>query len=171
MNSLDETKFSFGAFTIQPSEVFVTSQHSFAFVNLKPIVPGHVLVSPKRVVQRFTEMTSEEVADLWILVQRVGKVVESHYSAASLTLAMQDGPLAGQSVPHVHVHVLPRRAGDFARNDDVYDALEQGSKEMAPEITKQQQGERLDLDQERRVATPQEMAAEAATLRALFVTA
>lgn len=44
---------------------------------------------------------------------------------------LQDGPLAGQSVPHVHVHVLPRRAGDFARNDDVYDALEQGSKEMA----------------------------------------
>ncbi|MEW5300284.1 MAG: hypothetical protein WDW36_003225 [Sanguina aurantia] len=157
MNSLDETKFSFGAFTIQPSEVFVTSQHSFAFVNLKPIVPGHVLVSPKRVVQRFTEMTSEEVADLWILVQRVGKVVESHYSAASLTLAMQDGPLAGQSVPHVHVHVLPRQ-----------DVMPDSGRR---EITEQQQGERLDLDQERRVATPQEMAAEAATLRALFVTA
>ena len=35
----------------------------------------------------------------------------------------QDGPEAGQTVPHVHVHVLPRRAGDFENNDEVYDAI------------------------------------------------
>ena len=39
-------------------------------------------------------------------------------------LPCQDGETAGQSVPHVHVHCLPRKAGDFKRNDDVYDALD-----------------------------------------------
>jgi bis(5'-adenosyl)-triphosphatase len=116
-------------------------------VNLKPVVPGHVLVSPKRVVARFAELAPEEVSDLWwaatawhedaaaarplqpcptrsdaaglnrvqacaaacrCLAQRVGAAIEPHFGAQSLTLAIQDGPSAGQTVPHVHVHILPR---------------------------------------------------------------
>lgn len=57
--------YKFGPWPIHASEVFVTSPLSFAFVNLKPVVPGHVLVSPKRVVARFAELTADEVADLW----------------------------------------------------------------------------------------------------------
>lgn len=79
-----------------------------AAVNLKPVVPGHVLLSPKRVVARFAELSPEEVADLWTLAQRVGAAIEPHFGASSLTLAIQDGPQAGQTVPHVHVHILPR---------------------------------------------------------------
>ena len=44
---------------------------------------------------------------------------------------MQDGPLAGQTVPHVHIHVLPRKKGDFERNDEVYDAIDAASKDVA----------------------------------------
>ena len=51
----------------------------------------------------------EQVADLWQLAQRVGAAIQPHYGASSLTLAIQDGPEAGQTVSHVHVHVLPRK--------------------------------------------------------------
>lgn len=51
--------------------------------------PGHVLISPVRVVQRFAELTPEEVSDLWSLAQLVGKTLEPHYKASSLTLAIQ----------------------------------------------------------------------------------
>ena len=101
-------EYLFGPWKIAADEVFATSPHCFAFVNLKPVVPGHVLVSPKRVVPRFAELAPEEVADLWCLAQRVGAAIEPHFGAASLTLAIQDGPLAGQTVPHVHIHILPR---------------------------------------------------------------
>ena len=45
--------------------------------------------------------------------------------------ALQDGPAAGQTVPHVHIHVLPRKLGDFEPNDKIYDALDDSSKEDA----------------------------------------
>lgn len=64
-----------------------------------------------------------------LVAQRVGAAVEPHFGAASLTLAIQDGPAAGQTVPHVHIHVLPRREGDFSPNDAVYDAIDASEKE------------------------------------------
>ncbi|XP_073389450.1 bifunctional bis(5'-adenosyl)-triphosphatase/adenylylsulfatase FHIT isoform X2 [Physcomitrium patens] len=154
-----EKTFYFGKFRIDPTEVFLVTQHSYAFVNLKPVVPGHVLVSPKRVVHRFLDLTPEETSDLWLTAQRVGQKIEPFFEASSLTFAIQDGAQAGQTVSHVHVHILPRRVGDFENNDEVYDVLDEKEKQLA---------EKLDLDKERKDRTFEEMAAEAAELRALF---
>ncbi|KAK9840131.1 hypothetical protein WJX74_003913 [Apatococcus lobatus] len=144
--STTEESYSFGQFDISKSESFAQSKLSFAFVNLKPIVPGHVLVSPQRVVPRFGQLKPEEIGDLWVLASKVGQAVEKHFEADSLTFAIQDGPAAGQSVSHVHIHILPRRAGDFERNDQVYDAIEASSKQEAAD----RQGKKLDLDAERK---------------------
>ena len=89
----------------------------------------------------------------------------------AFNVAVQDGPRAGQSVPHVHVHILPRTAGDFARNDDVYDELEAWaprSEEGA--ARKKQTGKRLEVldDEDRRDRTMEEMADEADEYRALM---
>ena len=86
-----------------------------------------MLVSSKRVVERFGDLTKAEVADIWELAQEVGTKVERHFGADSLTLCIQDGPSAGQTVKHVHIHCLPRKAGDFENNDEVYDKLEEAS--------------------------------------------
>lgn len=117
-------KISFGPWVIAPSQVFFESALSYGIVNLKPIVPGHVLVIPKRVTPRFQELTPDEVIDLYTSVHSISKRLENAYNADALNIAMQDGVHAGQSVPHVHVHILPRRAGDFKRNDDVHEEIE-----------------------------------------------
>jgi len=101
---------------------------TYAIVNLKPIVPGHVLVCSTRPVPRLADLRTDELAELMHAVQRIGRVVERAYKADGLTIACQDGRAAGQTVPHFHIHVLPRRMqGDrFAgtRNDVVYTDLE-----------------------------------------------
>ena len=70
------------------------------------------------------ELTAEEVNDLFHCVHHVAPILERNYGAEALNIAIQDGAASGQSVPHLHVHMLPRRTGDFARNDDVYEELE-----------------------------------------------
>jgi bis(5'-adenosyl)-triphosphatase len=86
-----------------------------------------VLVSPRRVVPRISELSPDEVADLFLTVQRVGRMVERVYGATSLNIALQDGVDAGQSVPHVHTHIIPRKNNDMAHrggNDAIYGMLE-----------------------------------------------
>lgn len=146
--------FRFGQHLIKPSVVFLKTELSFALVNRKPVVPGHVLVCPLRPVERFRDLNPDEVADLFQATQRVGSVVEKHFQGTSLTFAMQDGPEAGQTVKHVHVHVLPRKVGDFHRNDSIYDELQKHDKE--------------EEDSPALWRSEEDMAAEAAALRAYF---
>jgi len=96
--SVEATDRAFGKFTIPHEHVFYdsASQRTQAFVNLRPLAPGHVLVTPRRVVPRLVELSIEERDDLFLAVRAV------------VELGIQDGRQAGQSVPHVHVHVIPR---------------------------------------------------------------
>ncbi|XP_012696583.2 bis(5'-adenosyl)-triphosphatase isoform X1 [Clupea harengus] len=148
------TTFRFGQHIIKASAVFLKTELSFAVVNRKPVVPGHVLVCPLRPVERFRDLSPDEVADLFSTTQRVANVVEQHFCGTSLTIAIQDGPEAGQTVKHVHVHLLPRKTGDFERNDSVYDELQKHDKENEDVPSKWR--------------TEEEMAAEASVLRNLL---
>ena len=68
-------------------------------VNFRPLVPGHVLIISRRRVPRLSELNTEEVSDLFRSVQLVGKFVEKVYNSQALTIALQDGIAAGQTVP------------------------------------------------------------------------
>ena len=102
---------------------------SYVLVNKKPVLPGHLLVIPQRIAHRFTDLNPDEVQDLFMTVQVVQRMIESFTSSNSSTICIQDGKEAGQTVQHVHVHVLPRKSGDFAENDDIYDKLQNHDRE------------------------------------------
>lgn len=96
-------------------------------VNIRPLLPGHVLVVPRRVTSRVSDLTHDEVIDLFLAVQHVGRMVERVYQASSLNIAIQDGVDAGQSVPHVHTHIIPRKPSDMSDkggSDAIYSMLE-----------------------------------------------
>jgi bis(5'-adenosyl)-triphosphatase len=156
----------FGKFRISPRHVFFKSAKSAAFVNLRPIVPGHTLVIPQRIVARLDDLAQEEYVDLWNSVRVVQRVLEQHYQAEGFNVSVQDGLSAGQSVPHVHVHILPRKSNDFEPNDIVYDKLE----EWAPREEFSALKPRLSVpeDSKRHDRTVDEMAAEAALYRDLL---
>lgn len=156
----------FGRFAIPQGQLFFqsASRLTLGLVNLRPIVPGHVLLIPARPAPRVADLTDAELCDLWRSVAEVAARLEAHYGASAANLAVQDGPAAGQTVPHVHVHVLPRRGGDFASNDNVYDELEayDGRREEG------RVGLAVPPDEARVDRTADEMAAEARALRALW---
>jgi diadenosine tetraphosphate (Ap4A) HIT family hydrolase len=104
-------------------------------VNKSPIVRGHVLFCPKQPKRFLAELEGPVAADLWHTVHTLSPSLSRIFGATSRTIALQDGPEAGQSVEHVHIHWIPRRGGDFARNDDVYTALEQKNTEKAMKST------------------------------------
>ncbi|SJL06079.1 related to Bis(5'-nucleosyl)-tetraphosphatase [asymmetrical] [Armillaria ostoyae] len=155
-------------------QAFYRSSLSFAIVNLKPIVPGHVLVIPNRVAHRLTDLNDAELSSLMISVQRVGRVIERVYGGDALTVACQDGKAAGQSVPHVHFHVMPRKThGDrFSENrDEIYPELERAEGSLASDLKQTQhesQSLRVDADENRPPRTMEDMEKEANWLKTFF---
>ncbi|KAH6921644.1 hypothetical protein HPB50_003845 [Hyalomma asiaticum] len=151
----DKDQYQFGQVTLEASQLFYKSSLSMAFVNKMPVLPGHVLVAPIRPALRLSDLSSEEVQDLFLVVQRVQSVVEKQFGASSSTVSIQassnDGPDAGRSINHIHVHVLPRKPGDFSHNDNVYVKLQEHDK-----------------DDKKPKRSVEEMAEEAQKLRALF---
>lgn len=112
-------------------------------MNLKPLLPGHVLVSPFRQVQHLTDLNSHEISDLFLTVQQVSRTLKRVYNATALNVAVQDGEAAGQSVPHVHAHVIPRREGDMdsrGGGDKIYELLEGSDGDVGAHQSEQENG-------------------------------
>ncbi|KAL9459046.1 hypothetical protein AB3S75_002434 [Citrus x aurantiifolia] len=151
MSSIEQ--YAFGPFKIDPRQVFYSTPLSYALVNLRPLLPGHVLVCPRRDAVRFGDLTADETRDLWLTAQTVGTQLESYHKASSLAFAIQDGPQAGQTVPHVHIHIVPRKAASSEENDGNKDVKEK---------------QKLDLDIQMKNRTMEEMAQEADEYRSLL---
>ncbi|MEK7620756.1 MAG: HIT domain-containing protein [Patescibacteria group bacterium] len=108
---------------------------AFAFLTNTPINPGHTLVSPKRVVATSDELTDKELLDIFKLVSQIKKVLKKAYGAEGFNCAWNEGKDYGQSVPHFHLHIVPRTP-----NDDGIDEYEPrkflyrpGSRQESPE--------------------------------------
>ena len=105
-------------------QVFFKSKYTYALVNLKPLVPGHVLVVPLRTnILRFADLSSEESIDYMNTLQLIHKFIQHIYKADALNIAIKDGPESGQSVPHLHTHIIQRYKTD-GYGDSIYTKLE-----------------------------------------------
>lgn len=112
LNNLNN-EIKFGPWTIEPSQIFYESNLCYGLVNLKPIIPGHVLIITKRICSRMKDLNINEINDLFLTVYKISPIIEKYYNSNALNIAIQDGEAAGQSVPHIHVHILPRKVSDY----------------------------------------------------------
>ena len=108
---------------------------AWSFPTNIPIVPGHTLIVPTRCVATFAELTSEECDALFVMMRDIQKALKKAYGAEGFNVAWNEGAVAGQSVPHFHVHLLPRKEGDTGVHQ--YDPREflyrPGSRETSPQ--------------------------------------
>lgn len=77
-----------------------------------PTTAGHLQIVPYRHVESFFDMTDREARDFHSLARRMKRWLLERFHADGFTLGVDDGAAAGRSVPHLHVHIIPRRHGD-----------------------------------------------------------
>lgn len=83
-----------------------------AFLDINPCSPGHAVVAPRRHYKLLTDMPPEAVKDLFAAVVLVERAVKTAMNAPAANVGVNDGELAGQGLPHVHVHIIPRYKDD-----------------------------------------------------------
>lgn len=86
-------------------------EHTLAFMDIAPSVEGHVLVIPKAPAKEIFDLSAEGAAGLMRATHAVAKAVKKALNAPGLMLVQLNGVAAGQSIPHVHFHILPRTEG------------------------------------------------------------
>jgi histidine triad (HIT) family protein len=98
-----------------PARVVHEDETTLAFLDANPLAPGHTLVVPKDHRERLEDVSADLAPDVFAALHRVSPAVEAAVDADATTVAINNGTAAGQEVPHVHAHVVPRFEDDGGR--------------------------------------------------------
>jgi len=99
----------------QPGHVVYEDEDTVAFLDANPLARGHTLVVPREHHSRFEELPTHVVEALFSAAHHLVPVIEEAVDPDGFNVGFNDGEVAGQVVPHTHVHVVPRFEGDGGR--------------------------------------------------------
>ena len=85
---------------------------AFALRDAFPVSPGHTLIVPRRHIASFFDATDDERTALLDLLARMKAILAQEHSPAGYNIGINDGLAAGQTIPHLHIHLIPRYVGD-----------------------------------------------------------
>lgn len=108
----------------QPEDYFLQTEHFAAIYNISPIVPGHSLIIPKQHIESLFWLKKEELLEFMELGRRTANLLGSIFETDAFDWAIQEKEAAGQSVAHLHMHVVPRIVNDLPDPGDWYKELE-----------------------------------------------
>jgi histidine triad (HIT) family protein len=94
-----------------PSVKVYEDAKTLAFMDVMPQAEGHVLVIPKEAAENLFDLSAEGAGAMMATTQKVAKAVKKALDVPGVMLAQLNGASAGQSVFHVHFHIIPRRGG------------------------------------------------------------
>lgn len=95
-----------------PSAKIYEDEHSFAFLDINPVNPGHTLLVPKRHFTNLYETSDEILKELAPTIKKLAIAVKKAVSADGINIGMNNDSAAGQLIFHAHFHIIPRRAED-----------------------------------------------------------
>jgi len=96
-------------------DYIVENELAYAIYDINAVSEGHALVCLKRHIASFFEITEEEDRAIWSAVRELKTVLDEIYSPDAFNIGINNGAAAGQTIPHLHVHVIPRYHGDMER--------------------------------------------------------
>lgn len=95
-----------------PSYKVYEDENVIAFLDIAPVNYGHTLVVPKKHYKNLEELPVDELARVMMVVKKIGKALKDGLGVEGYNVCMNNDPVAGQVVPHIHFHVMPRNAQD-----------------------------------------------------------
>jgi len=97
----------------QPAEVLQEDEDALALMDLYPATPGHVLVIPKQHIENIYELPPELGAHLMVMAIGIARAIRQGLSPAGLNLIQSNETAGGQTIPHFHLHIVPRYKDDL----------------------------------------------------------
>jgi diadenosine tetraphosphate (Ap4A) HIT family hydrolase len=98
--------------TFDPARIVLANELSLALHDGFPVTPGHSLIVPKRHIASFFEATREEQAAMFDLLAEIRQLLLKEHNPDGFNIGINDGQAAGQTIMHLHIHLIPRYAGD-----------------------------------------------------------
>ena len=93
-------------------ELILESLTAYSIYDNFPVSDGHALVIPKRHCTDYFELTNEEQSECWSMVNTVKQILMQKYNPDGFNVGINVNKEAGQTIPHVHIHLIPRYKGD-----------------------------------------------------------
>ena len=94
------------------ARVLISDSFGVVIRDAYPVSPGHTLIIPRRHVGSFFELTADERGSLLGLLEAAKRELDVMRRPDGYNIGINDGPAAGQTVPHLHIHLIPRYQGD-----------------------------------------------------------
>ena len=98
--------------TLPPKRIIDSSPLGLVIRDGFPISPGHTLLSPTRHVGSFFELEEQERSEMLMLLDRAKAALDEEFKPQGFNIGINDGPAAGQTVLHLHIHLIPRYTTD-----------------------------------------------------------
>jgi bis(5'-adenosyl)-triphosphatase len=125
--------------------IFRETVKMMAVYNIAPILPGHSMIVPKRHIESIFGLNDDELAELFRFSREITHILMNVFGSDGFDWSLQESEAAGQSVSHLHLHIIPRKNFDLKRPGDWYALLEKqrqtmidspGRKKLSPEEIK-----------------------------------
>jgi len=97
----------------EESDIFLMGEKSYVRYDKYPVSAGHLLVIPFRHVSSVFELKEDELAEMLSFIVQVKEYIDNQFHAEGYNIGVNVGEAAGQTVMHVHIHVIPRYLGDM----------------------------------------------------------
>jgi histidine triad (HIT) family protein len=121
-----------------PSSKVYEDSETLAFLDISPVNKGHTLIIPKKHYETFEDVPADELGELIVKVQKVCKAVIKATNADGYNLIQNNKTSAGQEVPHIHFHIIPRYKDDgFKFNWENKKYEDEEMKEFKEKISKE----------------------------------
>ena len=109
---------------------FCTTVRFSALYNIAPILPGHSLIIPNTHYESLFELPDDELSEMMVFARKITAVLKTFFNCDGFDWTIQDGVSAGQTVPHLHLHIIPRKPLDMPESNEWYSKVPENEKQM-----------------------------------------